>query len=73
MVVLTVVQERRQEVCADCGERIGVLFLALPSLGLFLHPRCGSAIGRRLQDEAEEAFLLSAQDSFSPGGRAHRP
>jgi hypothetical protein len=73
MVVLTVAREQRQEVCADCGERIGVLFLALPSLGLFLHPRCGSVVGRQLLEEAEEAFLLSAQDSFSPQRRAHRP
>jgi uncharacterized protein YqgC (DUF456 family) len=69
-VVVTVQCERRQEVCADCGEGIGLLFLALPSLGIFLHPRCGALVGRRLQEEAEEALLLSARGSCS---RGHRP
>lgn len=56
--------------CSDCSEEIGELFLALPALGVFLHPRCGSMVGRRLQEEAEEAFLLSTQDAF---GRRVRP
>jgi len=64
MVVVVVDRERRQKVCADCGEEIDGFFLALPALGLFLHPRCGCHVGRLLQEEAEEAFELSVQGAF---------
>ena len=70
MMVVVVDRERRQKVCADCGEEIDGLFLALPVLGVFLHPRCGSHIGRRLQEEAEEAFELSVRDAFGQKGRS---
>lgn len=67
MMVVIVDRERRREICAECGEPIGSLFLALPMLGLILHPHCGSRIADRLQEEAEEAQVLSMQDAFSQG------
>lgn len=67
MVVVRVDREERTKVCADCGEEVGDLFLALPVLGVVLCPHCGSTIGRRLQEEAEEARMLSLQDAFSQG------
>lgn len=70
MMVVVVDRERRQAICAECGEPIGGLFLALPVLGLFLHPRCGSHIAERLQEEAEEAEVLSMQDAFGQGVRS---
>lgn len=65
MVVVRVDKERRQKVCADCGEEVGDLFLALRVLGIVLCPQCGSVIGRQLQEEAEEAFEISLQDILS--------
>lgn len=65
MVVVRVDRERRQRICADCGEEVDELFLALPALGVVLCPGCGSTIGRRLQVEAEEALRMSLQLAFS--------
>lgn len=70
MMVVIVDRGQRQKICTECGEPIGGLFLALPMLGLFLHPHCGSHIAERLQEEAEEAEVLSMQDAFGQGVRS---
>lgn len=67
-MVVVVDQERRQRICASCGEKIDGPFVALPGLRLFLHPDCGSHIGRRLQEESEEALELSLQEAFGQEG-----
>lgn len=70
MMVVIVDRERRGELCTECGKPIGSLFLALPMLGLILHPHCGSRIAERLQEEAEEAEVLSLQDGFAQAVRS---
>lgn len=70
LMVVIVDRRPQQKICTECGEPIGELFLALPVLGLFLHPRCGSRIAERLQEEAEEAQVLSMQNAFGQGVRS---
>lgn len=70
MMVVVVDRGQRQKICSECGEPIGALFLALPMLGLFLHPHCGSRIAERLHEEAEEAEVLSMQNAFGQGVRS---